>query len=368
MMQITSSQHFRYLNGYIGFAVVIFSTPNRSGPNPPETQSMLKILHNKSKEIFGLKAQLMIHRFSTAGRIIATIAGATAIALSFGMSPTFALDPFRTENRHEIGDTTEAAFRALFERGNYQEAARQLKQAEQKESTEPLVYTMQAAFAYLDEDWDKLNTYATSTRETAERLVTTDPLRGNIYTAVGHFLEGAYIISTEGTLKGTPKAMGKLRQVFRYFDAAEKISATDPELNLIKGFMDLMLAVNLPFADPQDAIDRLENHAAPPYLAYRGIAVGYRDMDKVDNALAAVDRAMELTPNNPELLYLKAQILVKKGNDVDSLVLLQEAETNFQAALAEADEKFPESLRKQLQKERDRNARKIQEIAAKEGS
>jgi tetratricopeptide (TPR) repeat protein len=308
----------------------------------------------------------MKHGFSRAGRMLAAIAGAAAIALNVGVAPILASDPFRTEeNRYEIGNTTEAAFRVLFEQGNYLESERLLKQAEQTEPNEPLVYAMQSAFAYLDEDWNRLNTYATETRQAGERLIATNPLRGNLYTGLGHFLEGAYIISTEGVLGGTPKAMAKLRQVFRYFDAAEAISETDPELNLIKGFMDLMLAVTLPFADGNDAIARLENYAAPPYLAYRGIAVGYRDLDEVDKALAAVNKALEYTPNNPELLYLKGQILVKQGNDVDSAEILQEADNYFNAAMAQADEKFPESLRNQLKKERDRNLRKIPEMAAR---
>ncbi|WP_254567568.1 Sll0314/Alr1548 family TPR repeat-containing protein [Oscillatoria sp. HE19RPO] len=306
----------------------------------------------------------MNYRFSMAGRLLAAIAGSAAIALTFSISPTLALDPFRTENRHEIGDRTATAFRTLFEQGNYQEALRKLQQAEQTEPNEPLVYAMQGALAYLDEDWDRLNNYATRTRTAAESLLTENPLRGNLYIAVGHFLEGGYIISTEGTLRGVPKAMGKLREVFKHFDAAEKIEANDPELNLIKGFMDLMLAVNLPFANADDAIARLENYAAPSYLAYRGIAVGHRDLDNVDQALSAVNRALEITPDNPELFYLKGQILVKKGNDLDNMELLQQAESHFQTALVQSEEKFPETLRRQLQRERDRNVRKMQELAA----
>lgn len=306
----------------------------------------------------------MNYRFSMAGRLLAAIAGSAAIALTFSISPTLALDPFRTENRHEIGDHTAAAFRTLFERGNYQEALRQLQQAEQTEPNEPLVYAMQGALAYLDEDWDRLNNYATRTRTTAQSLLTENPLRGNLYIAVGHFLEGGYIISTEGTLRGVPRAMGKLREVFKHFDAAAKLEPNDPELNLIKGFMDLMLAVNLPFASADDAIARLENYAGPSYLAYRGIAVGYRDLDDVDNALAAVNRALEITPNNPELFYLKGQILVKKGNSLKNMELLEQAESNFQTALVQAEEQFPETLRRQLQLERDRNVRKMQELAA----
>ena len=226
-----------------------------------------------------------------------------------------------------------------------------------------LVATSPSAFAYLEEDWDDLNRYASQTRKTAEALISSDPLRGNLYTAVGHFLEGAYIISNEGTVRGTPKALNKLQKVFSYMGEAEKIAATDPELNLIKGFMDLMLAVNLPFADPAEAIERLQNYAGPDYLAYRGLAVGYRDTDEHESALDAVNKAMQLTADNPELYYLKAQILVEMGGDRNDLALLQEAQANFDAAWTQASDKFPEGLTRQLQKERDRNARRIQRMS-----
>ncbi|MGL5197109.1 MAG: Sll0314/Alr1548 family TPR repeat-containing protein, partial [Chroococcales cyanobacterium] len=77
-----------------------------------------------------------------------------------------------------------------------------------------------------------------------------------------------------------------------------------------------------------------------------------------------VNRALEITPNNPELFYLKGQIQVKKGNSLKNMELLQQAESNFQTALAQANEQFPETLRRQLQRERDRNVRKMQELAS----
>lgn len=295
---------------------------------------------------------------------VKAIAFTVAIASCLAVIPAYAADPFRTTNPHEIGDTTETAFRALFEQGDYQQADRYLDEAENQEANEPLVHAMQAAFAYLDEDWDALGVYATQTRETAQRLINTDPLRGHLYTGVGHFLEGAHIISSEGTIQGTPKALKKLRLVLQHLDAAEKVNATDPELNSIEGFMDLMLAVNLPFAEIDDAIARLENYAGPNYLAYRGIAVGYRDTDRYAQALAAVNRALELTPNNPELFYLKAQILVEQGLKQDSLAIVQQAQENFALALAQAPDKFLPGLKKQLQRESDRNARRIQNAIA----
>jgi tetratricopeptide (TPR) repeat protein len=47
--------------------------------------------------------------------------------------------------------------------------------------------------------------------------------------------------------------------------------------------------------------------------------VGYRDLNQQEQALAAVDRALQETPNNPDLLYLKAQILTRQSNHQASL-------------------------------------------------
>ncbi|HEY9623033.1 MAG TPA: Sll0314/Alr1548 family TPR repeat-containing protein [Crinalium sp.] len=255
-------------------------------------------------------------------RIAATITGSVAIALSLVSGPAFAGDPFRATNPHAIDDQTEAAFKALFEQGNYVDANRLLSRPN---SNEPLAYAIKASLAYLAQDNGALDRNATSTLEAAQRLVQTDPLRGHLYTAVGHFLEGAYALKTQGTLAATPMVLGKLQQVFDELQAAERIAPNDPELNLIKGYMDLMLAVNLPFANPNDAIQRLQSYAAPSYLAQRGIAIGYRDLRQPEQALAAVDRALAETPNNPDLFYLKAQILRNQNKSTESLEFFDRA-------------------------------------------
>jgi tetratricopeptide (TPR) repeat protein len=254
-------------------------------------------------------------------RVMAAVAGTLSLTLTSWISPAQA-DPFRSANQHQVGDRTEAAFRALFEQGDYQQAEQLLQNAEQNE---PLAYAMKASLAYIDQDWAVMGENARLTRETAEQLVQTDPLRGNLYIATGLFLEGAHSLSTQGTVRATPQVLAKLQQVFRYLSEAEEINPNDPELNLLKGYMDLMLAVNLPFANPQQAIERLQTRAAPQYLAQRGIAIAYRDLDQPVQALAAVDAALQQTPNNPELLYLKAQILRKQGNAQESIRLFQQA-------------------------------------------
>jgi tetratricopeptide (TPR) repeat protein len=263
--------------------------------------------------------------FSGLRRRFAMAAAAGAVALSL-VVPAWAGDPFRTTNPQNIDNQTEAAFRAIFEQGNYTAAADLLRSSN---PDEPLAYAMKASLAYLDQDWDALGDNATLTREAAERLVVAypDSVRGHLYTAVGHFLEGAHTLSTEEAIRATPAILGKLQQVFDNLEQAENNDSNDPELNLLKGYMDLMLAVNLPFSNPQQAIERLQTHAKPDYLAQRGIAVGYRDLNQYDQALEAVDRAIATTPgsNNPDLFYLKAQILAQQSQYQDSLGYFQQA-------------------------------------------
>lgn len=288
--------------------------------------------------------------------------GATAIALSLWATPVLAKDPFRAANPREIGDYTESAFKAIFERGDYKSASRYLQKAE---TNEPLSHALQASLAYSDWQGEKdpqrkqalanlFQVNAQQTRSAAERLMGSDPLRGNLYIAVSHFLDGAYILGTEGTVRGTPKALSKLQTVFKHLDAAESISPQDPELNLIKGFMDLLLSINLPFSNPNDAITRLERYAGPRYLADRGLAIGYRDMNQQAKALEAVDRALQMTPDNPELLYLKGQILVRQGKNGDSIPF-------FEKALAKRDQ-LPRGLARQIEKELDRSRRRLANV------
>lgn len=245
-----------------------------------------------------------------------------AIALGVLSNPAFAADPFRSSDPRNIDDQTEAVFRAMFQEGDYVKAQELLDQGT---ATDPMAYAMQSALAFTDEDYARLKENADLTLSSAEALLDSDPLRGNLYMAVGNFLQGAHALLTDGTVRGTPTALQKLQQVFSYMNAAEKVNAADPELNLIKGYMDLMLAVNLPFADPNQAIERFESYAAPEYLSERGIAIAYRDLDEQDQAMDAVDRAIAAAPNNPELLYLKAQILVQQEKDQESLSFFDQA-------------------------------------------
>jgi tetratricopeptide (TPR) repeat protein len=275
---------------------------------------------------------------------VRAIACGSAIALGICINSAVAGDPFRTSNPQAIGPNTETAFKTMFQQGNYKQAKAQVQQALSAEPNEPLAYAMAASLSYIEQDLNSMNTYAQKTREAGENLTKTNPLRGNIYTAAGHFLEGANAIAKEGTAKGAPQALNKLRVVFQYLDAAEKIAPNDPELNLLKGYMDLMLASNLPFSNPSEAIKRLEEKASPRYLAYRGMAVGYRDLKKYDRALEFANKSLAETPTNPEILYLKAQVLFAQAKtQSNNKTILEEARKNFDAALAKPDQ-LPRSL------------------------
>ncbi|MDC0833564.1 hypothetical protein AY599_17580 [Leptolyngbya valderiana BDU 20041] len=281
---------------------------------------------------------------------------ALMLAVSSLASVAIAGDPFRSENPHDIGDKTEKAFEAFFKDSHYPNAEAYLDDALESEADDPIVPAMKASLLYLkepDELEAEFQEYAAATLAAADALLENDPLRGNIYLAVGHFLEGGYILKTEGVVRGVPKALQKLQLVFQHLDRAADIDATDPELNIIKGYMDLMLAVSLPFANPDRPIERLREHAAPEYLAQRGLAVGYRDLERLDEAMEAVDRTLELTPSNPEVMYLKGQIYVEKGQHAESLAW-------FDRALA-MREQLLDDLVRQIERERNKAQREVEE-------
>ncbi len=277
----------------------------------------------------------------------------TVLAVSVWGGSAWARDPFRATNVRPIGDRTSAAFVQLFERGNYQEATKLLVKAE---ANEPLAHALKASlvFSNLDKNVTVLPAefleYAQKTQTTAQAILSSDPLRGNLYLAVGQFLEGVYIYKQSGAVKGTPQVLGKVQQAFKYLDEAQKISKDDPELNLIKGYIDLFVGLNLPFSSPNQALSRLEKFAGPRYLADRGIAMGYLEMKQAAKALPVIDRALQSVPDNPELLYLKAQILRRQEN--------RSSVEYFNKALAKQAQ-LPASLVKQITKERDRAKEKL---------
>lgn len=279
-------------------------------------------------------------------QIVLALPLSVAMVVSLGHGAVRAEDPFRAENPREIGKYTEKAFEKIFLKGDYQTVRKELELAESKESAEPLAHAMLASLAYTEKDWENIKKYALQTLESAELLSQTDPVRGNLYLAVGHFMDGAYVYEKEGALD----AISKLQLVFKFLDRAEDVDPNDPELNLIKGYMDLLLAVNLPFSKPEQAIERFESYAAPNYLVERGLAVAYRDLKKYDKALKYADKALDSAPDNPEHYYLKGQILRQIGKKQNNLKALEEAQENFEIAL-EKSATLPEFVLKTLKRE-----------------
>lgn len=282
------------------------------------------------------------------------------VSFSLLTSLVLAKDPFRTTNPKVIGDRTEAAFNAVFKQGNYRDARKQLEQAE---TDEPLAYAMRGAMLYIDYQaaskdqpkqaalLEQIKASGGKIRETAKRLMSKDKLRGNLYLAVSHFFDGGYVVLRDGTVKGTPQGLTELQQAYRYLDAAEAIDPNDAELNLIKGYMDLLLAANLPFSSPDKAIERLEKYAGPKYLADRGLAIGFLALQQPDKALSAIDRSLAKASDNPELMYLKAQILYKNKN-------YPAARTWFDNALKKKDQ-LPEGMVRQITREQKRTEEKL---------
>ncbi len=277
------------------------------------------------------------------------------ISLSSGIA--LAKDPFRSENTREIGKYTAEAFKTVFFEGDYKTVDEKLDLAESEEANEPLAYAMLASLAYTERDWESIKKYATKTLESAQFLSAEDPVRGNLYLAVGHFLDGAYIYEKQGAID----AVNKLQLVFKYLDEAEENDPDDPEFNLIKGYMDLLLAVNLPFSSPEQAITRFETYAAPNYLVDRGLAVAYRDLEQYDRALEYANKALETAPNNPEHYYLKGQILRQIGKKKNDSKVLEDAMKNFEQAL-EKSAQLPNFVLETLEKENRLTQEKIAEI------
>lgn len=300
----------------------------------------------------------------TMKRLILMGSSAVLMAFSLGIHPNLAADPFRTTEPRAIGSQTEAAFRSIFEQGNYKQAKQYLEQAQLQEANEPLVFALLASLAYQEQDFNSLKTYADKTVETAQLLSTQDPLRGNLYVGVGLFLQGGHTVLTEGTFKGAPKALNKLKDVLKFLNVAEQLNPQDPELNLIKGYMDLLLSVNLPFSDSTQAIAQLEQQANPRYLAYRGIALAYQNLNQYDQALNYVEKAISEAPNNPEIFYLKAQILTEQGkkaretNQNTASSQFQQAQENFTKALAQSDQ-LPKRMVAQIFYEQCKNLNQI---------
>lgn len=288
------------------------------------------------------------------------LARASAIALmswAVAIAPAQA-DPFRPNDPRAIDPQTETAFEQVFAEGNYPAARVTLDAAIAANSPDPLTYALRAALAYLDQDWDRVQQMADRTLSTARNL--DDPLRRELYQGIAYALQGGYLISEggQGPVQGAPEALALLPQANTALAAAAAMDPQDPELNLVQGYLALALSNVLPFGNVDSAIAPLQT-SAPNYLAHRGLAVVYRRTRDYDRALAEIDQALALTPNNPELWYLRGQILQRwaEAQTPVNLPALDEAVNLFEQVLAVRDQ-LPEAAMDHLSKNELRRLRR----------
>ena len=261
-----------------------------------------------------------------------------AIVTAATAMPSFAADPFRSSNPRAIGSQTQKAFELMFKEGNYVAAVKQLDLAVKTEASDPLLFALRSSIAYAQEDYLKMRIAGNRVRSNAEALKGKDNLRAYLYLAASDLIEAGYIVKTDG-LASAPKALPLVQSVFDNIKKAQDIDPNDPEVNLIKGYIDMLIASVLPLSDLETALASLKQYAAPDYLKWRGIALAYRDANRPDLALDAVNKALASAPNNPELSYLKGQVLwMQGGNNIP------EAKKQLAIALSKAKQMNPSLL------------------------
>jgi tetratricopeptide (TPR) repeat protein len=271
--------------------------------------------------------------------------GLLPLVLWVGTEAAWAKDPFRTGSKQrEMSAEVSAAFEAFFCAGSHINSRDQLDAALKASPQEPMVYALLAALAYQEGDLTEFARLGTETRRMATALKTTDPLRGHLYEGVGYGLEAANQVLKDGVVLGLAKALPTLDKLFASIRAAQQVDPEDPELNLVNGYMDLLLTYR------DKALTQFLK-ASPAYLAARGQALAYRDLERYPEALAAVDQAIASSCGNPELYYLKAQILANQGNYAEAVPLFDQA--------LQASAQLPKALSDQIQMERDRAAAKV---------
>jgi tetratricopeptide (TPR) repeat protein len=254
------------------------------------------------------------------------------------VSPSFAADPFRSSKARAIGNETQKAFELMFKEGDYVSAVKQLDLAVRTESSEPLLFALRASTAYAKEDYLVMQDAGKRVRSNAQALKGIDNLRAYIYIAVSDLIEAGFIVKTEG-LSSAPKALPLVQSVFDNIQKAKELDPNDPELNLVKGYIDMLIASVLPMSDLETALESLKQYAAPDYLKWRGIALAYRDARKFDLALDAANKALTAAPNNPDLHYLKGQVLWMQS---DSNIPI--AKKQFELALSKSKQMNPSLL------------------------
>jgi tetratricopeptide (TPR) repeat protein len=261
---------------------------------------------------------------------------ALPLAVMLCANSALAADPFRVGVKaRPIGASLQGAFEDFFRDGKYQSSSEKLTKAQVENPSEPLVYTLLAATAYQNRQKDVFLTTLPKIRETSQAIARKDAARSHLYTGIAQGLEGYFLKDDVTTL---PKALTYASSMLLEIDKARQLSPNDPEINLFVGFINLVLSKH------SEALSNFQK-AGPPYLALRGQALVYRDTKDYANAQIAVDKAIAAAPQNPELFYLKAQILVPQNKQMEAVAL-------FDKALKLGDQ-LPEGTRKQITKERD---------------
>ncbi|MEI6429363.1 MAG: Sll0314/Alr1548 family TPR repeat-containing protein [Pseudanabaena sp. ELA607] len=276
------------------------------------------------------------------------IAGVLTIAAAL---PSYAADPFRTaaqKPRASIGDATSKAFELMFRQGNFPGAVQQIDVAlaSRKDNQDPLIYAMRASVGFVRDDLEEMRKYGAEVRKYAHALRRSDRLRFHLYTGVSDLIEAGYIFRTQG-ITSVGRVLPIVNRALDHIRTAQDIDEKDPELNLIKGFMDILIASALPGSELDSALVSLQKYASPDYLKWRGIAMAYRDAKRNAEALEAINQAINSASGktnppanevgNPDLSYLKAQILRMNGKQNESL-------DYFLASLAQAKQLPPQTL------------------------
>jgi len=252
-------------------------------------------------------------------------------------SPVLAQDPFRTgPDARAIGPALESAFEDFFRTGEFQKASQKLNKAQNENPNEPLIYTLQAALAYQNGQRDTMLAKTQKTRDVAQSIESKDPGRSHLYQGIAQGLEGSSYYLKDGLI-GLPRALTYVNSMFSEIDRARQLAPNDPEVNLFVGYIDLLLNKY------EDALQEFRK-AGPPYLSYRGQALVYRDTKAYPQAQAMVDKALATAPQNPDLLYLKGQILALQNKPTEAVAF-------FDQALS-LGKQLPESTKKQIRLER----------------
>ena len=277
-----------------------------------------------------------LHRISHSG-FLAVLSGAVLLC-----SSASAADPFRSgTGARPMGAALENAFEDFFRTGSYLNSTQKLSEAQAENPREPLVYSLQAALAYFNGQPSQVQVLGQKIQQVAQSLQVKDSARSHLYRGIGEGFEGASLYLKDKNL-GIIKALPYLSSMIFEIDKAHQLAPNDPEINLVSGYVEMVLATQK-LKSYSDALSSFRR-AAPAYLAYRGQALVYRDTKNYPQAQTMVGKALKEAPRNPDLFYLKGQILALQKRPVDAVA-------SFDQALA-LGKQLPESVKKQIRRER----------------